>query len=86
MDISNVLKVLQTLNLLNGVLRPAVQANKTLAESDYEKVVIYCLTWALGGVYEKEDRQLFHEYLASKGAPIPQKSKEGDTIFDYYIA
>lgn len=32
MDISHVLKVYQTLNLLNGILRPLVNANKTLTE------------------------------------------------------
>jgi dynein heavy chain len=31
-DLSYVLKVLQTLNLLTGILRPLVNANKTLTE------------------------------------------------------
>lgn len=56
MDISHVIKVTMTLNLLNGILRPLVNSNKILTESDYEKVVVYALTWAIGGIYEVQDR------------------------------
>ena len=52
MEISHVIRVTMTLNLLNGILRPLVNSNKTLTESDYEKVVVYALTWAVGGVFE----------------------------------
>lgn len=55
-DISYVMKVTQTLNLLNGILKPLVNANKTLTEQDYEKVVVFALSWALGGIFEVADR------------------------------
>lgn len=84
-DISFVMKVLQTLNLLNGILKPLVSANKTLTEQDYEKVVVFALVWGMGGVYENPDRVLFHEFLSQKGAPLPLKAKDGETVFDYYI-
>ena len=39
----------------------------------------------MGGVYEPADRQKMHDYLKSNGYQIPQKTREGETIFDYYI-
>ena len=41
-----------TLNLLNGLLKPLINGNKTLTESDYEKALVYALTWSIGGIYE----------------------------------
>lgn len=52
MELSYVCKVTQTLNLLNGILKPLVSSNKTLIESDYEKVLVYSLAWAVGGIFE----------------------------------
>lgn len=52
MDISHVIKVTMTLNLLNGILKPLVNSNKTLSEADYEKVVVFSLAWAVGGIFE----------------------------------
>lgn len=43
------------------------------------------MTWAIGGVYEVADRQIFHDFLWEKGCPIPSKGKESETLFDYYI-
>lgn len=63
-DISYVMKVTQTLNLLNGILKPLVSVNKTLTEQDYERVLIFALTWGLGGVFEVPDRIQFHEFLS----------------------
>jgi len=56
MEISNVIKVLMTLNVLVGIIKPLVSSNKTLTEADYEKVIVYALTWAIGGVMEAQDR------------------------------
>ncbi len=43
------------------------------------------MTWSLGGIYEANDRSLLHEFLVSKHAPVPNKLKETDTIFDFYL-
>lgn len=83
-DISYTIKVTNTLNMLQGFLHHLANNNKTLSELEYEKIVLFSLTWALAGIYEAIDRQYFHEYLVAKGAPIPQK-KEQDTIFDYFV-
>jgi len=85
MSISAILKVTNFINLLTGCLLPYVNSNKTLSEEDYEKFIIFSLTWALGGIYEMADRYIFHEYLWSKGYPLPPKGKENETIFDFYI-
>jgi len=85
MNLSAILKVTNFINLLTGCLLPYVNSNKTLVEEDYEKLIIFSLTWALGGVYEMADRYLFHEYLWSKGYPLPIKVKETDSIFDFYL-
>ena len=85
MDVSLLIKITNTLNLLTGMLKPLNILNKVLSEQDYEKIIIYCITWAVGGVYEMQDRQTMHEYLWSKGAPLPPKSRENETIYDYFI-
>jgi dynein heavy chain len=56
MEISYVIRIVMTLNVLVGILRPLVQSNKTLTETDYEKVIVYAITWAIGGVFEAQDR------------------------------
>lgn len=55
-----------------------------------EKLFIYCLTWALGGLFETEDREKFHKLLESKNAPLPaisaqRMSVDKETVFDYYV-
>lgn len=71
MELSEVLRITNFLNLLNGVLNQFISLNKQLDEIQLEKVVVYALTWALGGLYESEERQQFHEYLREKNCPIP---------------
>lgn len=66
-----VCKVINTLNLLTGSLHHFVQTNKNLDEAKLEKFVMFSLVWAIGGLFEANDRSLFHEFLWSKGAPIP---------------
>jgi dynein heavy chain len=56
-----------------------------LTEEEYEKYLIWCLAWALGGVYEVPDRLAIQEYFWSKGFPLPPKGRENETIYDYYI-
>lgn len=44
------------------------------------------MAWAIGGIYEAQDRVILHEFLGKKGAPIPLKGKESETIFDYFVS
>ena len=84
MDVSVPLKLLNTLNLINGLLR-TLPAGVKLTEVEYERVVTYAVSWAIGGLYEATERFQFHEYLQSKNCQLPQNKKESETIFDYYI-
>lgn len=86
MDVSPVINVLNTLNLLTGCLQHFVQIQKTLSEQEYERLVVFSLAWAIGGIYEAQDRIRMHELFLSKNAPVPQKSKENETIFDYFVS
>jgi hypothetical protein len=44
------------------------------------------MAWAIGGIYEASDRVRMHELFLSKGAPIPQKGKDNETIYDYFVS
>lgn len=84
MDVSLAMKIMNTLSLINGLLK-SVPAGTKLSDLDYEKVVVYALSWAVGGLYEAAERFQFHEFLQTKNAPLPQNKKENETIFDYYV-
>ncbi|KAL4479549.1 hypothetical protein ABPG72_018535, partial [Tetrahymena utriculariae] len=86
MELSSIIYTINTLNLLTGCLQHFVQFQRTLTEKEYEKFVVFSITWAIGGIYEVSDRIRFHELLLCKNAPIPQKTKENETIFDYYVS
>jgi hypothetical protein len=53
----------------------------------FEKFFVYCLAWSAGGLFEVEDREKFHKYLESRGAPLPQtggrQSAEKETVYDF---
>ena len=51
MSVSVQLKLINTLNLVNGLLRH-LNAGVKLSEIEYERVVTYAVSWAIGGLYE----------------------------------
>ena len=53
MDVSIPLKVTNTLSFINGLLK-SVPVGIKLSDSDYDKVVTYAITWAVGGLYEAQ--------------------------------
>ena len=84
MDLSLPIKITNTLSLMNGILK-AVPTGSKLTDIDYEKVVVFSVAWAVGGLYEAAERSQFNDFLNSKNLPVPQNTKEKETIFDYYI-
>ena len=50
MENSLALKLINTLNLINGLLRVLPQGVK-LTDVEYERVVVYAVSWAIGGLY-----------------------------------
>ena len=73
--------------MLQGYQENSVTVDKAL----YEKLFIYALSWAMGGLFETEDRVKFHkEILEKASAPLPQISaqkqiSEKESVFDYFI-
>jgi len=59
MDVSLAMKIMNTLSLINGLLK-TVPAGTKLSDLDYEKLVVYSLSWAVGGLYEAAERFQFH--------------------------
>lgn len=84
MDVSVPMKITNTLSLINGMLK-SLPAGSKMSDVDYERVVVYSIAWAVGGLYEAAERFQFHEYPQSKNAPLPPNKKESETIFDYYL-
>jgi len=61
-------------------------SKKDIFDRNYlEKVVVFAITWAVGSLYEQDQRRVFHEILRTLcKAPIPEI--DGDkTIFEYTI-
>lgn len=50
MDVSVPLKVINTLSMISGLLKP-LPAGVKLSDADYDKVVTYSVAWAVGGLY-----------------------------------
>jgi len=74
MDVSVSMKIVNTLSLVNGLLKN-VPAGTKLSDADYEKIVVFSLAWAIGGLYEAAERAQFHEFLQSKNVPLPLNKK-----------
>lgn len=51
MDLSIPIKITNTMSLINGLLKNVPPGTK-LADIDYEKVVVFAVSWALGGLFE----------------------------------
>jgi dynein heavy chain, axonemal len=84
MDVSIPMKIVNTLSLVNGILK-GVPIGSKITDLEYERIVVFSLAWSIGGLFEAAERVQFHEYLQSKNCPLPQNKKESETIFDYYI-
>lgn len=50
MDVSLAMKIMNTLSLINGLLK-TVPAGTKLSDLDYEKLIVYSVSWAVGGLY-----------------------------------
>lgn len=60
MELTLPLKVINSLNLIGGMLRLAPTGGPKLAEVDYERIITYAIAWAVGGLYEAQERFQFH--------------------------
>jgi len=92
MNTPEVVRATMLLNLLDASIQVFTQErNETIDRKTYEMIFIYSLAWAMGGLFETDERVKFHkEILEKSGAPLPQISAqkqltEKETVFDYYL-
>jgi hypothetical protein len=68
-----VVKVTMMINLLTACIKEYTITGQKVDFELFEKLWCFSFAWALGGLYEKDDRQKFHkEVLERVGAAIPQ--------------
>ncbi|RHY51106.1 hypothetical protein DYB38_003376 [Aphanomyces astaci] len=71
------------LTLLTSVLATAELSDTDVA-AELERAFVFSLAWAVGGLYEADDRVKFNEYLATVSSNyIPKQAKT--TVFDYVV-
>ena len=86
-----IIKVTQMLTLLTAVLKYHIDRQEPISKKVFELYFIYCLSWAMAGLFEVDDRCRFHREILEKcNAPLPQISAaraqtEKETIFDYCV-
>ncbi len=59
MDLSIPIKITNTMSLINGLLKNVPPGTK-LPDIEYEKIVVFAISWAVGGLYEASERFSFH--------------------------
>mmetsp|Transcript_44095 Transcript_44095/g.42772 ORF Transcript_44095/g.42772 Transcript_44095/m.42772 type:complete len:398 (+) Transcript_44095:1837-3030(+) len=85
-----IVRINQLLNLLTAMFIQYYDKGEQLDKQTFEKFFVYCFTWAIGGLFENKEREMFHKYLESRNAPMPQISQQKmsvdkETVYDYYI-
>ena len=84
-ELSSICKVTNFLNLLTGILLPLVSQARFLNSSEYERVFLWCLSWAFAGIYEEKERKEFQEWLINNKCPVPAKCREDGNLFEYCL-
>jgi len=85
-----VVRISQMLNLITAVLQQFLEKQEQLDRKTFEMYFLYSFSWAVGGLFETEEREKFYKYVESCGGPLPpiQANKisiDKETIFDYYV-
>ena len=85
-----VIRINMLLNLLTALFQQFFEKQEQVDRTTFEKFFVYSFSWALGGLFESEEREKFHKYMESRQAPLPQisaqkMSVDKETVFDYYI-
>lgn len=75
---------------MTAILNKIQAAGRQIDKPGFEKLFIYCMAWSFGGLFEQDDREKFHKFLDSKGAPLPPISPQKlqvdhETVFDYFV-
>jgi dynein heavy chain len=94
MESPEVVKTTMMINLLTACIREYTAPNSPYDPIDaelFEKLWCFCFAWAVGGLFEANERQKFHkEVLERVNAALPQISAQRanfdkETVFDYFV-
>ncbi len=83
---SQVCQVNTLLTLLNGYIKAFKDAGKAIDEVRMERIFLFCVTWALGGLLDVKERPLLDHELRSFAANMPPRDEETDTIYEYLVS
>lgn len=51
------------LNLLTGILKRVQDKQMKYTKLEFEKIWAYCYAWAIGGLFETEEREKLHKLM-----------------------
>ncbi|OQR97844.1 dynein heavy chain, outer arm [Achlya hypogyna] len=72
------------LHLLASVLATAELSDTAEVEIEIERLFLFSLAWAVGGLYEQDDRARLHDYLADLTKHFfPKQART--TVFDFVV-
>ena len=59
------------INLFEAVLKQFIDKGEKINAIQLEKIFVYSFAWTIRGLFETEERERFHKFLVSLGAPLP---------------
>ena len=73
-------------NLLESLLKQAVEDNDLVEESILERYFLFSLAWSAGGMLELDHRIKFDEFLRGESEYMPPREEgETDLLYEYYV-
>ncbi|XP_043743727.1 dynein axonemal heavy chain 5 [Cervus elaphus] len=87
MEMLEAFVVLQSLNMLQGLIPPKEQGGEVTAEH-LERLYIFSLMWSVGAVLEPDGRRRVEHWLRSRemlALDLPPLAGPDDSMFDYYV-
>lgn len=85
-----VIRVTQFINLMEAIMQQIFKQQKKIVKNEFEKLFVFCFGWAIGGLFENEEREKFHKLIETIGGPMPAISAakmgmEKETLYDYFF-
>ena len=48
-----------------------IERQENVDKATFEKLFIYSMSWAVGGLFEGEDREKYQKWIETRNAPLP---------------
>ncbi|MEW5318622.1 MAG: hypothetical protein WDW38_009830 [Sanguina aurantia] len=74
------------LTLIGSALKGYKEGGVVLNDVKYERIFLFCMAWALGGLLEQKERPMFDQELRSFAHNMPPKEEDTDTIFEFLVS